>query len=93
MTNAKTITGLVLNTKRAGTSNYGNPSFDVTIRLTEIEGTPVTASHDELRTVTVRTQSNSGIAYGIQNPEYRDQAHVFTLTPAGRIRNVSAVSA
>lgn len=84
-TAASTVTGVVVSTKRAGTSYYGNPSYDVTIRLTEIEGTPVSVSHEELATVTLRTSSNAAIAYGIENREYRETPHTFALTRAGRI--------
>lgn len=36
----------------------------------------------------VRVMNDSGLVYGIDNPEYKDHAHTFILTPAGRIRNV-----
>lgn len=74
-----TLTGTITATKHAGTSYYGNPAYWVTI------------STEAGDTVTLRTQDNSGLAYGITNPEYRDEAHAFTLTRAGRIR--SAVKA
>lgn len=91
MSNAQTITGRVIYTKRAGTSRYGNPSYDATIRITRIEGTPVEVSHESLATVTLRTSSNVGIAYGIGNPEYRDHDHEYMLTRAGRITSARRV--
>lgn len=65
-----TVTGKVIATKHAGTSGMGNPAYWVTLDNGEI----------------YRTSANTGLAYGITNPEYRDEAHVFTLTAAGRIR-------
>lgn len=88
MSNASTITGIVLDTKRAGTSQLGNPAYDVTIRITEIEGTPVEVSHESLATVTLRTVANSGLAYEITNRNYRDEPHTFALAKSGRISHV-----
>lgn len=68
---ANTVTGRVVGTEYASTSYYGNPAYWVTLDNGE----------------TYRTMDNSSLAYGIQNPEYRDEPHVFTLTRAGRIRN------
>lgn len=67
------ITGKVVSTRRAGTSMMGNPSYDVTI---------ATEAGD---IVTLRTSSDSSIAYAITNPEFRDESHTFNLTRAGRI--------
>ena len=72
---SNTITGRVIATKHAGTSTMGNPSYWVTIQRTD-------GSAEILRTM-----SNAMIGYAIQNPEYRDELHVFTLTAAGRIRS------
>lgn len=69
-----TITGKVTETKHAGASYYGNPSYWVTIS---------TESGD---TVTLRTSANVSFGYSCQNAEYRDNAHIFHLTRAGRIR-------
>jgi len=88
MSNASTITGIVIDTKRAGTSQYGNPAYDVTIRITEIEGIPVETSHESLATVTLRTMTNSGLAYEITNRNYKETPHTFALTRAGRISHV-----
>ena len=85
---ASTITGKVIDTKRVGTSSMGNPTFDVVIRLETIDGTPVQGEQD----VTIRTQSNSGIAYGIENSFYRDETHEYTLTKAGRLKSVRKVA-
>lgn len=70
-----TITGTVAATKHAGTSYYGNPAYWITI---------VTEAGD---TVTLRTSADVMFAYGCENSEYRDNAHVFHLTRAGRIRS------
>lgn len=86
-TSAKTITGKVVSTKRAGTSSMGNPSYDVTLSITKIDGTDTAQPY----MVTVRTQSNSGLAYGIGNREYKDTDHEYTLSRHGRI--VKAVKA
>ena len=85
---AQTITGKVIRTDRAGTSHMGNPSYDDTIRVETIDGTPVQGEQD----VTVRTQSDSGLAYGITNLEYRELTHEFSLTKAGRIRTARKVA-
>lgn len=85
---AQTITGKVLDTKHVGTSKMGNPSYDVTVRLETIDGTPVQGEQD----VTIRTQSDSSLAYGITNREYREETHEFALTKAGRIRTARKVA-
>ena len=72
---SNTITGRVIATKYAGTSTMGNPSYWVTIQRSD--------GYSEM----LRTMSNAMIGYAIQNPEYRDEPHVFTLTAAGRIRS------
>lgn len=79
MTN--TLTAKVLNTKRAGTSHYGNPSYDVTLE---------TLGGD---TFTLRTSANVMFAYACTNPEYRDEWHVYELTRAGRIKYARSVAA
>lgn len=68
------IIAKVLSTKRAGTSYYGNPSFDVTLE---------SRSGDVL---TLRTSANVMFAYACENPEYRDEFHAYELTRSGRIR-------
>jgi hypothetical protein len=69
-----TITGRVIKTERATGSINGNPAFFVTLETPTGE------------TQRLRTQSDAMIGYGIQNPEYRDEWHVFELTRAGRIK-------
>ena len=71
----RTITGTVVSTERAGTSSMGNPTYLVLINT----GTT---------TVALLTESNSGLAYGIGNREYRERAHTFNLNRYGRIRSV-----
>ena len=77
---ANTITAKVLETKRAGTSYYGNPSYDVTLE---------TRAGD---TLTLRTSSNVMFAYACTNPEYRKEWHVYELTRAGRIKYARTVA-
>ena len=75
MSNASTVTGTVVATKHAGTSGMGNPSYWVALDNGEI----------------YRTSANTSLAYGIENPEYRNEPHVFTLTAAGRIRSAMTI--
>lgn len=70
---ARTITGKVTGIKRTTSSVNGNPAFFVTIARED--------GYEE----TVRTQTDSMIAYGIENPEYRDERHLFKLTLANRL--------
>lgn len=78
MTN--TLTAKVIDTKRAGTSYYGNPSYDVTLE---------TRAGD---TLTLRTSSNVMFAYACENSEYREDWHTYELTRAGRIKFARKVS-
>lgn len=64
-----TVTGRITATKRHGHTYYGNPMMSV-----QIEGGEW-----------YRISNDSGIVYGIENPEYRETPHVFELTRAGRI--------
>ena len=76
---SNTLTAKVISTKRAGTSYYGNPSYNVTLE---------TRAGDVL---TLRTSSNVMFAYACQNPEYQTEWHVYELTRAGRIKRARAV--
>lgn len=67
----ETVTGKVTNVKRHGATYYGNPIMS--IQLDTIPG------------AWFRISDNSGIVYEIENREYREVAHVFELTRAGRI--------
>ena len=82
--NASKITGKVVGTIRHGHTIYGNPTMSVKLELLTIDGTPVSGYN----VVTVRIQNNSGIVYGIENREYKEYAHEYTLTRAGRISHV-----
>lgn len=77
---SNTITAKVINTHRAGTSYYGNPSYDVTLE---------TRAGDIL---TLLTSSNVMFAYACENPEYREEWHVYELTRAGRIKYVRTIA-
>lgn len=72
----QSITGTVSDVRTVGHSLYGNPTKEVTLATTA-------------GTVTLRTTANSMLAYGIGNPEYRDAAHEFGLTRAGRLNGHS----
>jgi len=78
---ATTVTGRVEKVIRHGATINGNPMMSVGLRLSAIDGTPAESS--EL--VTVRLQNDSGLAYAIENAEFRNEDHTFTLTKAGRI--------
>lgn len=67
------ITGKVVATRRAGTSSAGNGSYWVTIVTDQ--------GYGEI----YRTATNSAISYEITNPEFRNQAHEFELSRAGRL--------
>ena len=68
------LTAKVIDTRRAGTSYYGNPSYDITLE---------TRDGDKL---TLRTSSNVMFAYACTNAEYREEFHTYELTRAGRIK-------
>jgi hypothetical protein len=67
-----TITGKITNVKRHGHTVYGNPMVSV-----QIDGGDW-----------YRVSYDSGLVYGIENPEFRETPHVFALTRAGRISHV-----
>lgn len=71
---SNTLTAKVLDTSRAGTSYYGNPSYDVTLETRDGD------------TLTLRTSANVMFAYACTNPEYREEWHTYELTRAGRIK-------
>lgn len=71
----RTVTGLVIGTQRHGATVWGNPMMSVTL------STPTAPE-------TFRISNDSGLVYGIDNPEYRNEPHVFSLTRAGRISGV-----
>jgi len=79
-----TITGIVTYTKRVGTSVNGNPTYEVEIRDDHAAIGEAYSLHS--------TMSDSMLAYAIDNPEYRNEPHVFTLTRAGRIRSAMTVA-
>lgn len=78
---SNTLAAKVVSTRRAGTSYYGNPSYDVTLE---------TRSGD---TLTLRTSSNVMFAYACENPEYREEWHTYELTRAGRIKYARKINA
>lgn len=73
-----TITARVLRTERMRSSKYGNPRFRVT--LDPGEG---------LELVTLPTSPDAGVAYGIENREYRDRPHAFHVNGRGHIYGVT----
>lgn len=73
----KEITGTVTRVETTGHTIYGNPIKRVYLNATAADGSDHSGTY--------RISDNAGIVYGIDNAEYRDTAHVFTLTRAGRI--------
>lgn len=73
------IAAIVTHTERVGTSYYGNPQYRVELRDDTAEPGQAYSSH--------LTMSNTMLAYAIENREYREHVHIFTLTRAGRIRS------
>lgn len=71
---SNTLTAKVTHTEHAGTSYYGNPSYNVTLETRDGD------------TLTLRTDANVMFAYACTNPEYRDEYHTYELTRAGRIK-------
>lgn len=74
------VKGKVLRVERMGTSRFGNPYFMVAIE---------TATGEVQKW---RTQIDSSINYAIDNPEYKERAHAFKLTRAGRIFGATLIS-
>jgi len=70
------VVGIVIDTKRVGTSVNGNPTYCVTL------STP-TEGYDGQQVF--RTKSDISLAYAITNAEYRDKPHIFGLTRSGRL--------
>ena len=68
----KTVTGRVTGVKRHGHTAYGNPIMSITLDTDSWQ-----SWH--------RISDNAGIVYGIENPEYRNIPHTFTVTKAGRL--------
>jgi hypothetical protein len=76
----RAIIGRVTTTKRMQSSRNGNPRFEVTIH------TPGTGER------TFRTQVDSGLAYGIENPEYRNSEHVYVIDGRDQIECAYALN-
>lgn len=70
-----TVTGKVTMYNHLGTTVYGNPMCEVYIE-----------SPDEEYSGWYRIMNDSMLAYGINNQEYKQFDHKFTLTRAGRLR-------
>lgn len=82
---ASTITGRVLRVIRHGHTVYGNPMMSVVLDVSQADGDPAESSAP----ATVRIQNNASLVYGIENPEFRDEAHTFKLSRAGRIESLA----
>lgn len=74
-----TITGIVTRVERKGHTVYGNP-----IMVVGIEGENV----GDYGYGRFRVSDNASLVYAIENPEFRETAHTFALTRAGRISHV-----
>lgn len=77
---SNSLTAKVINTKRAGTSYYGNPSYDITLETRDGD------------TLTLRTSANVMLSYACTNSEYREEWHAYELTRAGRIKYARKIS-
>lgn len=68
-----TAQATVVQVIRHGHTIYGNPIMSVVLQ------------YDDTERDTFRISDNASIVYEIENPEFREQPHTFTLTAAGRI--------
>lgn len=66
----KTRIGMIVETRRIGTSSYGNPTFAVAIGVLDFNGREV---------IYTKTQINSGCAYGIENRQHREMICRFSF--------------
>lgn len=73
----KEITGTVTRVETTGHTVYGNPIKRIYLEATAVDGTDHSGIY--------RISDNAALVYGVENAEYRDAEHVFTLTRAGRI--------
>lgn len=73
----KEITGKIERTERIGHTVYGNPIYRVYLNGTAADGTDWSGIY--------RVSDNAAIVYGIENPEYREEAHTYQVTRAGRL--------
>lgn len=74
MSNIETVTGKVTAIKRHGVTYYGNPIMSIQL--------------DTAPGAWFRISDNAGIVYAIENREYREHAHRYDLTKAGRLSGV-----
>ena len=74
-----TITGKVTASYRKGHTIYGNP-----IIVISVEGDGI----GDYGYGQFRISDNASLVYAIENPEFREEAHTFALTKAGRISHV-----
>lgn len=70
------FTGVIARLERAKSSVNGNPAYWVYFAYGAV----------------VRTQTDSGVAYAIENPEYRGVPVTVALTKAGRIFAIEVAS-
>jgi hypothetical protein len=68
-----TAQATVVAVTRHGHTVYGNPIMTVVLQ------------YDDTERETFRISDNASLVYEIENPEFREQPHTFTLTAAGRI--------
>lgn len=68
---SNTVVAKVIRTIRQGHTVYGNPIISVVL--------------DTDPTTPYRISDNASLVYAIENPEFKQQMHVFKLTRAGRI--------
>lgn len=73
----KTVVGKIIDVKRHGHTVYGNPTMSIAL--------------DTVPFHYFRIQDNSSIVYGIENRDYKEIEHEYTLTKSGRIESVRVV--
>lgn len=76
----RAIIGKVTATKRLRSSKYGNPRFEVTIH---------TAGREDRE---FPTAPDAGVAYGIENRDFRDAEHVFIINGRDNIEQAFALN-
>lgn len=75
---SRTITALVIHAEPRGTTKAGNPTYDVTLSVAS-EGWP--------GLITLPTEPDAAINYGITNVNFENQPHIFTLTRTNKIES------
>lgn len=83
ITAATDVTGIVTEVVRMGHTVNGNPKMAIKLKVTHIEGLPLVSFGNDI--ATIRISNDAAIVYEIENREFKEIAHTFYLTRAGRI--------